>query len=516
MAMPSECGGEVMSTPRPISSKNYLGQPSRPKLRLLPGAALPSLEAIKAVMACRGTYELGALIPKGNITGRPIKYPGYLLIAFGMLARHYRSGSRAHSELGQEFIWSHLVKQAWANREAIGDELWSEPNKEAVSWPAWRYARDTFLTSDAALAQMGEILHRLAVADAQSIGLLIARGAGSRAHPDRTRVIYGDGTVIKPIYKPPTAIFVPAGPEDLDADEQGMVLRYPDPSTGELMRKPNKRYDPDGITHHGHTGPVHGTNMVSFYARGRSANQRIILGLDTVPAPGQEAATAVELAKRIAKVSGDGAMAIVYDGALRGVHIEELMSRTGMMVMNKVHASAYGVVDAKGKKVRTQLIDVYSHETKVGPCRHQVAVIDGAITELVTTDSGQVVPLHRLQRVQVKRSERSSGLFHFNISYRVPCSADPSGGFLIWISPHATKEGDNSRPDKMRFIPEGDPDFNYLYGIRSDSESANSLLKRNFIAERSPSLGRRRLMVDATCFSLLHNALTLHRHRNHL
>jgi hypothetical protein len=80
---------------------NISAPSTRPKLRLLPGGALPTLGAIKAVMAHPGIYELGALIPKRNITGRPLKNPGYVLVAFGMLVRHHRSGSLAHAELGQ-------------------------------------------------------------------------------------------------------------------------------------------------------------------------------------------------------------------------------------------------------------------------------------------------------------------------------------------------------------------------------------------------------------------------------
>jgi len=490
--------------------------PTRPTLRLMRGGALPSLEVIRAVMSHRGIYELGALIPDRSITGRPLAHPGYLLIAFGMLARHYRSGARAHAELGQSQIWNHLVEQAFLAREEIGEELWRPPGTEPVSWPAWRYARDTYLANDRALEAMAEIFTPLALIDARSIGLLQPKGPGSWAHPHRSRMIYGDGTVIRPIYRPPLAVRVDALIGDLDADAEGKVLRYPNQATGELLTKPVRRYDPDGLLHHGHTGPVHGTNLVSFYARGDLPNQRIILGLDTVRSPGQEAATAVGLGLRIAELVGDGAMAFVYDGALRGVHIETLMSQAGMLVINKVHASASGLLTASGKKVRTQLLDIFVHDGILGPCRHQVGLIDGAVTELVTNDRGEVLPGEVLERVQVKRSHRGSGLFHFNVAYRIICSGDPTGGFLIWISPHATKAGNHSRPDQMRVIPEVDPDFARLYGLRPDSESANALLKRGLICDRSPSLGRKRLMVDMTCFSLLHNAITRHRFLNNL
>ena len=156
------------------------------------------------------------------------------------------------------------------------------------------------------------------------------------------------------------------------------------------------------------------------------------------------------------------------------------------------------------------------HDGTLGPCRHQVGLIDGAVIELVVNDRGEVLPGRALERVQVKRSHRGSGLYHFNVAYRVICPSDPSGSFLIWISPHATRQGNHSRPDQMRVIPEADPDFARLYGLRPDSESANSLLKRGLICDRSPSLGRKRLMVDMTCFSLLHNAITRHRFLNDL
>ena len=39
-------------------------------------------------------------------------------------------------------------------------------------------------------------------------------------------------------------------------------------------------------------------------------------------------------------VAGSGIQAIVYDGAMRVVHIDELMTGHGLVVINKVHASA--------------------------------------------------------------------------------------------------------------------------------------------------------------------------------
>ena len=87
----------------------------------------------------------------------------------------------------------------------------------------------------------------------------------------------------------------------------------------------------------------------------------------------------------------------------------------------------------------------------------------------------------------------------------VPCPREP---FVAWISPHRQPgERGAGRPDQLRLLPESDPYFQTLYGMRNDSESINSGYKRTLIADRAAARGWRRQVLDLTSWGILTNAL---------
>ena len=76
-----------------------------------------SVEQIRAVMRHRLIYELGAVIPADPPTGRRPAHPGYLLIAFGVLARMTRSGAKLDAELRTGTLWPLMQAEAIAMRD---------------------------------------------------------------------------------------------------------------------------------------------------------------------------------------------------------------------------------------------------------------------------------------------------------------------------------------------------------------------------------------------------------------
>ena len=295
------------------------------------------------------------------------------------------------------------------------------------------------------------------------MGLLRPDGPGSLCHPDRSRVVYGDGTVVSPLYRPPSATREP--------DNAGGTRTYLD-ADGDPITRPRRRFDPDAADHHGHTGPVHGQNFVGLYARGDAAHQRIVLAVDRVPHPGAEADTAVALIKSVHTVAGAGIQAIVYDGAIRGTHIEQLMTGCGVVVINKVHSSAprspagggspqhrathAGTRSAPGSTTPraapatttsppSTARSARSAWTTTGPrwCCPAAAAAGEA------TEAGQrALPLHRRLR-----------------------RALPGRGVPRLDHPAPAAPGDAGRADAVPLIAEGEPDFTRLYPIRSDAES---------------------------------------------
>jgi hypothetical protein len=221
--------------------------------------------------------------------------------------------------------------------------------------------------------------------------------------------------------------------------------------------------------------------------------------------------------------------AFVYDGAIRGTHIDRLMTTCGVLVINKVHATGTSRTKAaqpakagraaptaqRRSRRRTRpgsrwfTLGTWEHETADGACTHQLAAIDGAVHEFALDDQGEPTPLARLERRQVKRPRRSSGRYHFNVAYEVPCR---HGAFLAWITPHAGPgDAEHRKADAVRVIAEGDSDFAVLYGLRNDSESFNSQLKRTLLVDRAMSLGAHRQLLDVLCFAVLNNTTNAYR-----
>lgn len=69
------------------------------------------------------------------------------------------------------------------------------------NWDAFRYVRDRYLTDPELLAELQALFIETAVEQAHRFGLLLPDGPGSLCHPARSATVYGDGTVIRPLYR---------------------------------------------------------------------------------------------------------------------------------------------------------------------------------------------------------------------------------------------------------------------------------------------------------------------------
>lgn len=462
-------------------------------------------EQIQAVFSLPALYELAQLIPRPPV-GRPPANPAYVVLAYGVLARLFRSGIRVQTELAHPATWQLVCDTVARAAARLPDGLVPElPGWQPATFEAFRNARNRYLTDPDIMAQMRGRFIAAAVRQARDFGLLDPKGPGSLSHPDRSRTIYGDGTVVRPLYRPPASRRV----VDRQTGETRVV--YLD-AAGQPLEAPTRRFDPDAAEYHGHTGSVTGQNFVALYARGDGPQQRVVLAVDRTPRPGQEADTAVELIKQVHAVAGSGILAVAYDGAFQGPQIDEVMTRTGLIVVNKVPAAPQSKADKErsgGEKLpRWHPLGVWEHDTADGPCGHTLAAINGAVSEIGLDERGEPVVVGRLHRQQVKRSRRATGLYHFNVAYQVPCAY---GAFTAWITPHGEPgDADHRRAGHVRVIAEGEEAFTRLYGLRNDAESFNSMLKRSLIVDRAMSLGGPRQLVDVLCFALLHNAITAH------
>lgn len=467
-----------------------------------------TLPRIKAVLAHRALFEIGGELDVRSLVGRPPTHPPYVLLAFGALARISRSTVRVETDLQDPDLWG--MVRGWMidtiQREHLDLPL---PSTTPPAWHHWRRLRDDHLTSDEGLAALARLHLPRAVALARETGLLRPDGKGSFTHPDATRAVYGDGTIVRPIYAPPTAIRT--------TDDDGTtVILYPDPTTGLLLDHPTHRFDPDIAEHHGHRGSVQGHGYVAWHARGPGTYQRVVLAIDHIERPGQEANSAVRLLGDVHREAKDGIQVVIYDGAMRGTHIEQIMTRYGYLVIanppvyqDSGPATATIVRGRGGTRVPSLPLGVVSHATAIGTCEHTLAAVDGAVADIDLDDSGDPVIRQLLPRGAVKRARRRDGRHHFNLGYRIDCA---NGPFEVWLSPHPQRE-DDPRPEHLRALPPDDADTLRLRGLRSDAESVHSQYKRTLIVDRAMALGWRRGLIDYYCYAWYSNALTEQRLR---
>lgn len=469
-----------------------------------------TLDRLSAVMASTALIRLGAALAVEHRVGRYSAHPPYVMLQFAALARLARSAVRVEVDLDDRATWAHARAVTVEAIRANGLDV-PPPGPTPPTWEQWRWFRDRRLATDDGLGVLGREFPRLAVDLARRIGQLYPRGPGSLSHPDATRTIYGDGTIVRPIYRPPQAVRV-------QAPDGTQTPMYPDPLTGELLPHPPGRFDPDLAEHHGHLGPVLGHGYVAFHTRGAHTYQRVVLGVDHIDAPGREATCALRLLADIARHAGAGIHLVVYDGAFRGVHIDHIMRHHGYLVISKIPTgepddrTLQAVRIPNGRTAKSYPLGVVTHPTPTGACGHHLATIGGRVVQLDLDEGGDPVVVATPRRGPIKRSRRTNGEYHFNLGYDVQCHF---GDFTVWLSPHAGHDG-AARPENLRAIPDDDPDSLRLRGLRSDAESFHANLKRTLLVDRAMSLGWRRGLIDTYAFSLLNNAITEMVATNHL
>lgn len=463
-------------------------------------------ETVTALLHSPELHALGELLPPRWEVGRPREYPGWSVMLFGALARHYRSAARAHAELHSPTVWGHTQAQASSAARQLGIEVPACP--APPTWSSWVTARNRHLATDAGLAAVAGV-HLAQAADlAHSIGLCLPTGGGSWSHPSKTRTAYGDGTLVTPMYRPPATVRTALA-------DGSVQIRYHDPATGELLERPPHRYDPDAVEHHGKGGSANAINYVAWHVRGGSYYERVIPTIGRADAPGREADTAVALLRDVRRVLGDDLQAVVYDGAFHGVHIDQVMRYYGYVVIAKPgtmtgeEVAPQAVRLPGGRTAKSLPLGTWEHHTLTGRCVHLLAAVNGALSEIGLDEAGDPILLAQLARRQVKRPRRANGQFHFSVGYEIPCAADP---FWVWVSPHPDRPGGQAgRPENLRIIAATDPDGQRLVGLRSDAEGHHRQFKSTLLVGRAMSLGWRRGLLDHYCFALLNNALVRHR-----
>jgi hypothetical protein len=446
------------------------------------------LEAIDALLANDLLFDLGDKIPTPppEHGGRPRHYPAYAVFLYNALLSVYRSSRRVETELAYAAIWAYI-------RTEVRRRFPARPDMWLPEMPMQRhhydYMRDRYLVDDGIWAEVAALFRLVAAEQAAKIKLCRPDGPGSLTHPDLSRVLYADGKVVTPLFK------TKPGARKLDK------------RTGELRQL---RCDPTSKLHVTGSGEeAWGNKFVLVAARLPGTHGRMILDLDWVENAGGEARVATDAIKRVAKCL-PGAQAVLYDGALRGTHIQELLTEAGVLPIAPVHALSGG---RRARKERVEKeVAVETRLLPSGGTLHLYARA-GQLGYRELTESGdrvfEPIPLAKI----TKTERKSDGTWRWYGEYLLP---DALGGGTIRLRLDRTEEDDIrgfNRTEHLRPIPPGSTDYDRLYPRRSDMESINRFLDDTMWLSRAHSVGGRRQRVDVLGFALMVNSLALHRAR---
>ena len=456
------------------------GAPSQPPRDGLDGPA-STLEKIEAILASPLTYELAELLPDKPPAGRPRDFPKFMWITYHALVNFvWGSARRVDTELRHDVVWK-FIRRTVKRRFPDQPEMWLQ-NKPMRRWHYQRalvYLRDPKI-----LKQLKAVSTRGAASVAMELGLFDPNRPISWTNPDPARFLRGDGTVLPPLYR----------------SKDGMRL---DRATGEVRRA---RYDRDASLHTvGGGSKVFGINHVMFSAH--VGSDWVLLDFESVPRKGGggEGGAAMECLRRLQPVlpGGQGA---VFDKALRGVHIDEAMSRLGWILVTGVHS----VTDREGKPRDWHLED---QAKGAGGQKNLISIYgqDGAAGHGELTETGEPVFIP-WRRVRTMRREGRKG-FRFYNAYLMPTE---SGSREVIVRLNGNEEDRSrglNRAEHLRAYPSSDPAYQGLMAKRNNAETLNSTLKRALPSGRAHSVGRVAQEADLLGFQLGLNALASHRHR---
>jgi hypothetical protein len=440
-----------------------------------------TLEKIEAILTFPPIYELAELIPDKPPAGRPRDFPTFMWIVYHVLVNFvWGHARRVDTELRHDVVWKFMhrtVKHRFPNQRA----MWL-PTKPMRRWHyqhALVYLRDPRI-----LEELKTVGSREAVELAMELGLFDPNRPIFWTNPDPDCFLRGDGTVLPPMYR----------------SKDGKRL---DRATGEVRQV---RYDRDASLHTvGGGTKVFGINHVLFSAH--AGDDWVLLDFESVPRKGEggEAGTAMRCLRRLQPLL-PGAQGAVFDKALRGVHIDEAMSRLGWILVTGVHS----VTDREGKPRDWHIEDQVKDS---GGQKNVVSIYarDGAAGHRELTETGEPVfiPWHRDRTMRRVRR----GGFRFYNEYDKPTEG---GNKKVLVRLNGNEEDARrglNRTEHLRAYPASDPAYHRVMAKRNNAETLNSTFKRTLPSGRAHSVGRVAQEADLLGFQLGLNALASHRHR---
>lgn len=277
-----------------------------------------------------------------------------------------------------------------------------------------------------------------------------------------------------------------------------------------------RRIDPDAKPYH-LEGKAAGRMLVSAMARNPHPNERIILRMGLKP-PGVSDATlftdmALDVFDKLPRVQG-----IAYDMAMHAENIDRIHDTGRHAILKVQRTSSGGYAQANLGEHIARFTDGRPEQKVV------VVAIDSAPHIKVILDGQQHwIPLERIQT----KPRSNTGTITLYGRWRIPDVPEVPIALRRGQINVRHNSTDDERASKrrrtraLRTIPETDPDFARLYGLREDAESMHHHLKSQLVNRRCRCVGDvRNLLYPAHVpaahhLHRSHRLATTHRRRRH-
>ena len=460
--------------PRKPKKRNVTGEP----LKWSPDQQTEALACLEPLWKLAERHEKRNAKP-GLRRGRPRLHKVVEAFLFEALVSIYNGYRAVERKLQDPHNWNRF-------RVAVEQAFPDNPTRRLSSRPITRsqyhYYREHHMSEDA-MADIKRALntfHLEAAADME----MLDPDRGSVTHPDPTQIGTGDGTWIKGRYT--------HGAEG-SYDEDGNQIR---------------RYDPDSVQYHDqaykYTGTAFGRKLLLLILRNSHRAERLILDHEfmTDEPEGTTFTDMVLNLKAENPTLTQGLRGITFDMGLHPKDIDRLMD-AGLITLVKVPR-------AKGTRPKTLTLGPhnFTHPLTGHTLTLDLTAVDGTpCINIYHTDQHDYY--QPLERKQTKLNTNTTKYTHYG-RWAIPHThiVNPAlAGAITTIRHSSTTAERKAKPHRrrtiaLREIPETDPDFDQLHGLREDPESTNSQIKSLLAGNRARTDTLRRQEINMIFYRL--------------
>ena len=440
------------TTPKKATPKRVKGQKFRPSDR----------QWLQLVACFRPLLELGLRFeelidpPSRRVRrgGRPREYRAVDVLLFEVAAWKFGSYQWVEDNFADPAVWNEL-------REAVAAAYPNDPRMRLSATPMNRSRhyrfRNKYLCGH--LLRTAHDIIDAAAADAGARIGVLEPGIGSLTNPDPRSFVSADGC------------WVPAL-------TRLTVHDAVDPETGEIVR----RYDPDAIPYHtndGERAESPGFLMVMVQGRTAYTGERIVFSTalksgKNKATPRNDATIAVdsilELVEKFPSLA-EGLRGVVYDMRLSVADFDRLLD-AGLIPVSKVPLTSNSTFAVANLGEETLALKDGTRAARIlwavngTPC---MTLVDGSGKDYyMPLKLSQVKKQHRRKRPQV------STLWTVPDHPLVPSGLRGAKARVRHTRTAAERLAGRSRSRALRVFPESEQRFHDIFGLREDSESANS------------------------------------------